>query len=156
MNVNDIFEESIFILFFNIFKFFFNRDLNRYCLVYMFFFTFFRKKISCPETFFVYVKFQMHNFLRDLQSFHFVFKMTISKMRNLCSSIFHKIFETNSCEIMHYGKSLISGFQEFFVSINKTFILAARLGTRLTCWTVPCNFFGRRDNIDTFNNICFF
>ena len=33
--------------------------------------------------FFVYVKFFVHKILRDLQSFHFVFKITISKMRNL-------------------------------------------------------------------------
>ena len=32
---------------------------------------------------------------------------------------------------MHYGKSLISVFREFFASINKIFILAGRLGTRL-------------------------
>ena len=29
---------------------------------------------------------------------------------------------------MYYGKSLISIFQEFFVTISKTFILAGRLG----------------------------
>ena len=37
-----------------------------------------------------------------------------------------KIFEKNSsfsCEIAHYEKILISIFQEFFSSINKTFIL---------------------------------
>ena len=33
--------------------------------------------------FFVYIKFFIHKFLRDLLSFHFVFKTTISKMRNL-------------------------------------------------------------------------
>ena len=37
-----------------------------------------------------------------------------------------------SCEIAHNGKSLISIFQEFSSSINKTFILAGRLGTRLS------------------------
>ena len=33
---------------------------------------------------------------------------------------------------MPYGKSLISVFLEFFASINKIFILAGRLGTRLS------------------------
>ena len=57
----------------------FNRDLNRGCLLYMF---------SCN---FVYVKFFVEKFLRDLQSFHFVFKITFLKMRNICSgSFFHK------------------------------------------------------------------
>ena len=28
--------------------------------------------------------FRVQKFLRDLQSFHFAFKITISKMRNLC------------------------------------------------------------------------
>ena len=37
------------------------------------------------------VKSLVHNFLRDLQSFHFVFKIAISKMRNVCSRLFfHK------------------------------------------------------------------
>ena len=33
---------------------------------------------------------------------------------------------------MHYGKSLISVFQESFASINKIFILAGTLGTKLS------------------------
>ena len=40
------------------------------------------------------------------------------------------------CEIAHYRKSLISVFQEFFASINKVFILAGRLGTRLLFYEV--------------------
>ena len=37
-----------------------------------------------------------------------------------------------SCEIVHIGKSLISVFQKLSAGINKTFILAERLGTRLS------------------------
>ena len=37
-----------------------------------------------------------------------------------------------SCETVHNVKSLISVFQEFSASINKTFILAGRVGTRLS------------------------
>ena len=37
-----------------------------------------------------------------------------------------------SCEIPHSRKSLIPIFQEFSSSINKTFILSGRLGTRLS------------------------
>ena len=37
---------------------------------------------------------------------------------------------------MHYGKSLISVFQEFFASINNIFILAGRLGIRLLFYEV--------------------
>ena len=36
-----------------------------------------------------------------------------------------------SCEIAHYGKGLISVSEEVFASIDKTFILAGRLGTGL-------------------------
>ena len=35
------------------------------------------------------------------------------------------------CEIAPYGKSSISVFQEFFASIDKSFILGAGLSTRL-------------------------
>ena len=51
------------------------------------------------------------------------------------STITHKISETNSSFHMKQrtkGKSLISVFQDFSSSINKTFILARRLGTRLS------------------------
>ena len=38
----------------------------------------------------MYVKFVVHKFLRDLQSFHFMFKITISENANLCSGLlFH-------------------------------------------------------------------
>ena len=40
------------------------------------------------------------------------------------------------CEIAHYGKNLISVFQEFFASINKILILAGRLSTRLLFYEV--------------------
>ena len=36
-----------------------------------------------------------------------------------------------SCEITHYGKSLISVFQELIPGLNKIYILAGGLGTRL-------------------------
>ena len=39
-------------------------------------------------------------------------------------------------EIVHKRKSLVSVFQEFSASINKTFILAGRLGTRLSFYEV--------------------
>ena len=41
-----------------------------------------------------------------------------------------------SCQIVHNVKSLISVFQEFSTSINKTFILAGRVGTRLSFYEV--------------------
>ena len=49
-------------------------------------------------------------------------------------TITDKIFKNNSIfhgEIAHYGKSFISVFQEFSASINKTVILAGRLGTTI-------------------------
>ena len=49
----------------------------------------------------------------------------------LSSTTIHKIFDTNSSFHVKYGKSFISVFQEFFASINKTFILAGGLGTGL-------------------------
>ena len=50
------------------------------------------------------------------------------------STIIHKIFGTCAnlgVKYRTYGKGLTSVFQEFFASINKIFILAGRLGTRL-------------------------
>ena len=41
-----------------------------------------------------------------------------------------------SCEIAHYGKSLIFIFQKFFASIIKIFILARKLGTGLSFYRV--------------------
>ena len=38
--------------------------------------------------------------------------------------------------IVHYGKSLIAIFQDFFTSINKTFIFAGRMGARLSFYKV--------------------
>ena len=56
----------------------FNRDLNRGCLVHMFSLRFSGSKFFVNKS------------LRDLQSLQFVFKITISKMRNLCSRfLFH-------------------------------------------------------------------
>ena len=49
-------------------------------------------------------------------------------------AIIYKIFEINfgfHAKNVHYGKSLISVFQEFFASINNFRIYAGRLGTRL-------------------------
>ena len=70
---------------------FFNRDLNRGCLVYIFSLRFsgnkflinLRRQFRVRKIFFVYVKFFVHKVLRDSQSFHFVLKINISKMRNL-------------------------------------------------------------------------
>ena len=44
-----------------------------------------------------------------------------------------KIFEADqfSCEMIQYGKSSTPIFKDFFASIDKTFILKERLGTRL-------------------------
>ena len=49
--------------------------------------------------------------------------------------ITHKIFETNSSFHLKWReneRSLISVFQEFSASVKKTFILAVRLGTRVS------------------------
>ena len=70
---------------------FFNRDLNRGCLVYIFSLRFsgskflinLRRQFRVRKIFFVYVKFFVHKVLRDSQSFHFAVKINISKMRNL-------------------------------------------------------------------------
>ena len=70
---------------------FFNRDLNRGCLVYIFFLRFseskflinLRRQFRVRKIFFVYVKFFVHKILRDSQSFHFALKINISKMLNL-------------------------------------------------------------------------
>ena len=70
---------------------FFNRDLNRGCLVYIFSLRFsgskflinLRRQFRVRKISFVYVKFFVHKVLRDSQSFHFAVKINISKMRNL-------------------------------------------------------------------------
>ena len=41
-----------------------------------------------------------------------------------------------SCKITHYGKDLMSVLQHLFASINKIFILAGRLGARLSFYKV--------------------
>ena len=61
----------------------FNRDLNRGCLVCMFSLCFsackflvkLRRQFRVRRVFFGYVKFFVYKFLRDLQSFHFMFKI---------------------------------------------------------------------------------
>ena len=71
----------------------FNRDLNSRCLVYLFSLRF--SGIKFWEIYggiFVYVNFShngnfVHKLLRDLQSFHFVLQITISKTFNLCSRL---------------------------------------------------------------------
>ena len=40
------------------------------------------------------------------------------------------------CEKLNYGKNLIAFFRNFFASINKIFILAGGLGTRLSFYSV--------------------
>ena len=74
----------------------FNRDFNRACLIYMFSLRFSVSKflINLRRQFWFVNFFHegsfVHKFLRDLQSFHFVFKTNISKMLNLCSRLlFH-------------------------------------------------------------------
>ena len=54
------------------------------------------------------------------------------------STMAHRISGTNSfsCEIGHSGKDLITIFQEFSSSIDKAFILAGGLGTRLSFYGV--------------------
>ena len=64
----------------NFITFLFNRNLKRGCLVYMFYLNFSGSKFL--------INLQRH--LWDLQSFHFVFQITISKMPNLRSRLlFH-------------------------------------------------------------------
>ena len=41
-----------------------------------------------------------------------------------------------SCEIAHYGKNLISAFEEFFANIKKVCALAGALGTKLWSYGV--------------------
>ena len=49
-----------------------------------------RRQFRLRKFFFVYVNFFEHKFLRDLQSPHFMFKIIILKMPNLCSRLlFH-------------------------------------------------------------------
>ena len=76
-----------------------SRNLNRGCLVYMFSLLFSASKFlinlqghfrKC-NFFFLYVKFFVHKFFRDLKSFHFVFKITTLKVRKLCPRLlFHQ------------------------------------------------------------------
>ena len=57
----------------------------------------------------------------------------------LLPTITHKIFETNSSFHVQYRtteKGLISVFQKFSATINKTFILAGTVGTRLCFYEV--------------------
>ena len=66
----------------------FNRDLNRGCLVFMFSLRFSRSKflINYGGNF-VYLKFFVHKFLRDLESSHFAFKITNSIVGNSLSRL---------------------------------------------------------------------
>ena len=52
------------------------------------------------------------------------------------SAINHKISEINSCEIVLYGECFIAISRDFFASINKIFILARGIGTRLSFYEV--------------------
>ena len=70
---------------------FFNPDLNRGCLFYIFSLRFSGSKflINLRRQFRVRKTFSIQ-FFRDLQTFQFVFKITISVKRNLCSKLlFH-------------------------------------------------------------------
>ena len=75
---------------------FFNRHLNRGCLVYMFSLRFSGSKVLINLRRQFRVKFFVNKVLRDLQSFHLVFKITISKMCNLC------------CRLLFYWNFLIN------------------------------------------------
>ena len=72
----------------------------------------------------------------------FVLQIVLLKLAIFCrfvfistSTIIHKIFERNPCEIVKYEKVLISVFQQFFASISKYF-LGGGLGTRLKFYEV--------------------
>ena len=60
----------------------------------------------------------------------------LESKKKFLETIIHKISEINSCQIAHNGKGLFFIFQEFSSSINKTFILARRLGTGLSFYKV--------------------
>ena len=62
--------------------------------------------------------------------------LNIKKKKLKKSAISHKISETNSCEIVHYGESFIAISRDVFASINKIFILARGIGTRLSFYEV--------------------
>ena len=72
------------------------------------------------------------------QKYDLVYSKSNAKVNEFSPAIIHKIFETNSfsCKTAHYGKSLISVFQKFFASVNKIFLLAGRLSTRLSFYEV--------------------
>ena len=68
---------------------------------------------------------------RHYRSFHYMLIMGASRRTySLSQDIWGWLWF--SCEIEHYGKGLISIFEEFFASIKKISILAGRLGTRLS------------------------
>ena len=79
----------------HIHQYFFNRDLNCVCLIYMFslrfsgskFFINLRRQFPVRKILSVYVKFFLRKVSRGLQSFHFMFKIHISKMRNFCCQL---------------------------------------------------------------------
>ena len=73
-----------------------NRDLNRDCLVYMFSLRFSGSKFLINLRRQFRVKFFVHKFLGDLQSFHLMFKTTISKMHNL-DCYFIKTYSLTGC-----------------------------------------------------------
>ena len=60
------------------------------------------------------------------ENFKLKFSVEIIKIQratyNLSQDIWDQLWFW--CEIVHYEKSLISVFQEFFASINKSFVLA--------------------------------
>ena len=58
---------------------------------------------------------------------------TVRSKELFAESVLGKIFGTISSFYVkaHYGKGSISGFQEFFASIHKIFVLRIKLDTRL-------------------------
>ena len=59
-------------------------------------------------------------------------KIKRSRERGLRKSRFKKRFPETIFEIAHNGKSLVSVFAELSANFDKTFILAWRLGTRVS------------------------
>ena len=58
--------------------------------------------------------------------------MRVRSKKDFPETPFHKIFETNSSFNVKLREKLISVFQKFFAIIDKMFILAGGLGTRLS------------------------
>ena len=65
-----------------------------------------------------------------------LYVLLIQKRSARYAVIYGKKKKKEKSERVHYGKSLIFVFQDFFASIDKIFILAWGLGTRLSFYEV--------------------